>query len=244
MNATEIDSNTYNVELIASIVSSPSMHRKIHLTVSVPAKPVQNYYSGTPGSKHYIQVTGPVDVENNKDIFKHQKDKFKGFYIGGIDFEAKKEENHLLKTEITEIEKIANDKKNTSRNLSASTDISESPAYFNEIIGSNKGGPIIVPKDMVVYANSLNWNGNNRSLIVEGILIINSFDMQGSNTLEVKNTGTIIANKFKVWSSSPNVIFPIDTDDDNNSGEEGAPQYTSDVPWNSRYQVNDYQTKR
>ena len=222
--------NVYNVELSASFVSNPSMSRKIDLKIPLPPKPVENYVGGTVSRGDYIQ--SPTNLNDNTFIHKNQKPKFIGNYIGGISFEEKKNKYGLSIP------------KSLLTNLTPATNIQNSPAYFNQITGSNKT-TITIPKNKVVYANSLNWNGNNRTLIVEGTLIIDNFDIQGSSKVEIKNTGTIIANVFKFWSNSTEIIFPSVTDGGGSGSGGGTPKYTSDVDWVSNtYKIDDYQTER
>ena len=217
------DENSY--ELSASYVRNPSMKRKIDLTVLIPPKPVENYNGGIVTRGDYIQ--SPIDLDDNTSIHHKQKPKFIGNYIGGINFEDKKRKYGLSV--------------NTSTvNLTPTTDIVSSPSYYNEITGSNKT-IITIPKDKVVYAKLLNWTGNNRTLIVKGTLIIDSFNIQGSNTLKIENTGTIIADHFGIWSNSPEITFPTNTSDTGSGG--GTPQYTSNVDWVSNsYNVVNYET--
>ena len=204
------------------------MKRKIGLTVLIPPKPIENYNGGIVVRGDYIQ--SPIDLDDNTSIHHKLKPKFVGKYIGGINFEDKKRENGLSVNIST-------------TDLTPTTDIVNSPSYYNQITGSNKT-IITIPKDKVVYANLLNWTGNNRTLIVEGTLIIDSFDIQGSNTMEVKNTGTIIANHFGIWSNSPEITFPMNTGTGSESGG-GTPQYTSNVDWvSNNYNIDNYETER
>ena len=62
--------------------------------------------------------------------------------------------------------------------------------------------------------------------------------------MEVKNTGTIIANHFGIWSNSPEITFPMNTGTGSGSGG-GTPQYTSNVDWvSNNYNIDNYETER
>ena len=224
-----ISETSYNVNISASLVNKPSMKRTIYLTVSTPPKPVERYTGEIVTRNDYIQ--SPTNLYDKKKIHQNQADILKNKYIGEINFENKKNEYKL----IIPLKVLAD--------LTPDTNIQDPITYFNKVIGSTSK-PTIVPKNKVVYADSLAWTGKTGTLIVEGVLIINKVNLQSNNVIQINNVGTIIANEFLVGSNSPKFIFS-DESNSNTNGGNGTRNYTSDVEWNSyRYSVNNYQTER
>ncbi|WP_088103715.1 type II secretion system protein [Halalkalibacter urbisdiaboli] len=243
------ESTGYEVVLSAGYVDDSSLRRTITFTVELPEKPVASTSegsledetdNGSSGGGSLVQVSAPETLDNNTNIHQNQKPAFEGHYRGAVNYASKLQDYSLNENEMD----LA------STNLTAATTITSSPAYFNSIVARNKQ-TITIPAGTVVYAKKLNWTGQTRTLNIRGTLIIDDFNIQGSNTMIVHNTGTIIADTFRYWSNAQTTIFPSNSgagegSDGNNEDDRLQPgsEYTSDIDWVSTQKVIDYYTSR